>query len=333
MQRPPSMSTAPIVPQGLDAFGIWFNEVFKLWGAQWQIYVVQGLIYTLIVSVPSMIIAFAVMGMTFASLATHATPSEQTGLQLLGNLFQIVGSVVAWFLMPGMVRTALKQIRGQAISVNDLFSATKHAWGFALIGLCIGLGLCACCVGAFFTSGLLFMAVPMVVDQDMPTTRAMSLTWETSKRNLWLYVLYALVMSMVAGMGGIACGIGVIATVTFLPIAQVVAYERTFFAAGNAPFLPNGLTGAIPPPFIPAPPTVTVPPPPGVPAPPPMPPSAPGVPPTATETVAPSAPPLPPAPEQATDVSICALCGANLPDGVLQCPQCGTPRGVAPKGS
>ncbi len=247
-------AAAPNPPMGMEPFGDRFNEVFRLWSAQWQVWVLQGLIYFAFLLIPFCIIMFAFGMGTFFSLPHNgAAPSPGAIMTLVGTevIAVIICSLFACALLPGMVNTALKQIRGQPISVGDIFSRMHNVWGAWLVYLLTALGVLACYVGAFVMQGLLMLAVPLMVDQQMTTSQAISVSWNTTKSNFWLYVLFALVMAIIAGAGAIACYIGVIATLPLLSIGQAVAYTRTF--PTGMMMTPGAIPGAIPPPYQPGP--------------------------------------------------------------------------------
>jgi len=217
----------------------------------------------------------------------HANPNVPLGFMAAFAGIACFCVFIMILLYPGMTVTALKQIRGEEISVGDLFSGPRYFFPSLAIGLVTGLGVLLCGVGALFTGGLLFMALPLVIDRRVTVSEAISLSWSTAKSNLWLYVLYAFVAGMLNGAGGMACYVGYIATISFMPLAQVVAYVRTF--EGSAiPTMP--MPGAIPPPYSATPYL----------------PSKPG-------TLA--GPPYP--------AGHCPLCGVKQVEGISNCPQCG----------
>jgi len=277
----------PATQQGLAPFGEWFSETFRLWGARWQIWVLQGLIFFCICVLPGALgyVVFFVSMIATGSANNRSSTPDATMLVGMGIMYAFfaIGGLFALALIPGMINTALKQIRGQETRVADIFSGMRYFWGALLVGIVAGLGLLACCVGVFVTNGLVFLALPLMIDKNMRATEAISLSWRTGMKNIWLYVFYAFIVGLLAQLGGSACYIGLIATISFLPIGQAVAYVRTF----EGPALNGGLPGILPPPYQASPPPV--------------------------HTPSPSAPASP----------RCYLCGAVKVEGVTRCPQCG----------
>lgn len=286
------MNTAavPRVPEGLTAFGEWFGEVFRLWSAQWQVWVLQGLVFFSLTILPILISYFVFYFFMIARVIAKGgkAPVENNLGDIIANfgifyLVCIIVSILAMMLIPGMLNTALKQLRGQQIAVSDLFSGIRYFWPNIAIGLLISLGSIACFVGTVALSGLLYLALPLVIDKKASLGEALSFSWNTTKQNFWLYVLFPFVLMLLASAGSAICYIGLIVTLPLMYIGQAVAYERTF---GN----PAGQSGTM---FT------------GSPVPPPayMPPPVAG--------------------EMSIQPRFCPTCGSQLPEGTTACPRCG----------
>jgi len=239
-------------PQGFTEFGNWFSEVFRLWSARWQVWVLQGLAVLLISGGISLILS-VIAGII---IITHSPKDPAIGFvtMIYGAIYGtlVLMGVTLLFLGPGMVLTALKQLRGQEISASDVFLGARYALGDLLISFTTGLGAFLCCVGIYLTAGLLFMALPLYVDRKISATDAISISWKTASGNLWLYVLFAFVLALAAGVGHSVCGIGIIVTLPWLMIGQAVAYERTFNAVtGSTSAFGVQFAGVPPPPYHP----------------------------------------------------------------------------------
>lgn len=193
------------VPNGFDSFGPWFNESIELLKAQWQTWVLISLIYLAIAGGASYAISYR--------------------LPVVGSL---VGLVASAFLMPGMIRAGIKQIRGGTIEVGDLFSATDMFVGALVVLLASIAGVIACGIGAFVTSALFYLALPLLVDKNLAFGDALKQSMELTKQNLGFFIVYALVIGIVSGLGLVACGVGILITFPLRTLGMVVAYERTF---------------------------------------------------------------------------------------------------------
>lgn len=243
-------NSAPGVPQGMDAFGAWFSEVFRLWSARWQVWTLQGLIVTgstVVIALAVGITTGILVGMRYDGGVGFLTGELVTiygGYFLLGLLLVLFG--------PGMVHTALKQLRGAEITVGDLFAGLRFFAGSLYIAIVTALGFLLCCVGVYITNGLLFLALPLLVDRNERATDAVPLSWRTTSQNFWLYILFTFIMALLAGIGSSFCIIGLCVTLPWFYIAQAVVYTRTFHGPAVGAVPTPGPSGIMPPPpYIP----------------------------------------------------------------------------------
>jgi hypothetical protein len=205
------------VPLGFGAFGLWFERTFNLWRDRWQVWVLQALVLIVIVGVSSAIGEF----LTFPYEKNDTAPP--VSIALASFAFSILSSALQVFLTLGIVKTALKQLQGEEITVGDIFTAGRYFWSALLLGILTTLlalaGILACGVGLLLVPGIVFLALPILIDQQTSAIDALSRSWQTMRQNFWLFVLFALVIYLVSGLGVLACCVGIIATLTWYPIA------------------------------------------------------------------------------------------------------------------
>ncbi|MHB9026974.1 MAG: hypothetical protein ACYC7E_22795 [Armatimonadota bacterium] len=239
-----TMMPAPNIKPGLESFGDWFNATFRLWSTNWQVWALQGLILLALSLVPVLLIA------TISGILV----GQRYGLEN-GFLTAYLGTIYGWYFLlpitlalvgPGMVITALKQLRGQQTSVKDIFSGVGFFWGNFLIIICVLLGLLGCGIGLYVTQAFLFLALPYMVDRKSGAIEAMSFSWAAASSNFWLFVLFVFIIQMLSWVGMSACCIGLVFTIGFYPIAQAVAYESSFGV--------TAITAGVPPTHIVPPP-------------------------------------------------------------------------------
>ncbi len=223
---------------GFDNFGPWFTEVFQLLFARWWVYALQGLIATLIVVVPVLLVGLIFGAAIFLPLISGARGASMERMMMdnMGGFFVLIlmVMVVAWIvsaiIYPGIVVTALKQIRGQEISVSDLFTGTKFGWGYFVINLVIGLGVLGCGIGMLFTGALFCLALPILIDRNKPIGEALSESYETTKKEMFFYMIFFVVLIFMLGIAQMILNIvmlGFLVGLVSYPIislAMVVAY-------------------------------------------------------------------------------------------------------------
>lgn len=221
----------PTVQRDFSVLGDWLSEIFRLWSKNMSVWILQGLIFFCISVLTGAIFYFISFTsiMVATSIFDNGMPDSFTiGFIIIMYALVIFCGLFAICLYPGMLRSAIKQLRGQEISVRDLFSGIRYGWGYFVVSFCGGIGVLACGFGLFLIHGLLFLSLPLMLDKGYSTMQAVSASWDTCKQNFWLYVLYAFVVLLLGSIGVLACYVGLIITIPFLAIGQAIAYERTY---------------------------------------------------------------------------------------------------------
>ena len=228
-------------PYGRVSFG-WIGESFELYKANIGVWIVA----TLMAFVPS--IAGAIVGGIFgaATAGQHpgggqppfgSSPTPFGGQQnsYTGGLppplyfgIQVMSALYSAWLSGGVYGTAVKQVRGEAISVNDIFSGGPLIWkmlGFNIVyTFAVALGWCFCLVPGFLLSGLLFPAYALIADGET-VGNAITRSFEAMKRDMWNAGAFILVMGLIVLAGIIPCGLGLLVTLPMLYLATALAYR------------------------------------------------------------------------------------------------------------
>ena len=93
----------------------------------------------------------------------------------------VLSSVVISPFLGGMYRMACRQLRGQAVGVETLFSVVdvlpQLILGSVLYGLATFLGFCAFVLPMFVVSGVLMFTIPLIVDGGLDAIDALSQSW------------------------------------------------------------------------------------------------------------------------------------------------------------
>ncbi len=194
-----------------------------------------------------------------SNMLTHGEPLNMGGRFpefpgfLYGLALQFAVGGLMTVLMAGLFKLAVKQVRGEPISVADAFGGFSnpfHLWvaGF-LVNLGTTLGCCCFVLPGLLLLGLFMFVQPIVVDQRVGAIQAMTMSIDTLKPHLWNAMAFALVVSIILGVGVLACGIGALfaGPIYFLSISilyrdffyqQVVPQPYTSY--GNYPPPPTG---------------------------------------------------------------------------------------------
>jgi hypothetical protein len=228
-------------------------------------------------------------------------------------LYLVIFSVSAWMLS-GMYHAAFKQIRGEQISVGDLFSGGSRflpmAGAVVLIAIMAGVGSIFCLIPGLIVYGMTFLTYPLIVEGNKGTIEALQSSFETTKGDWLMFTLFAFVTYLVAAAGALLCGVGMLATLPLMVLVPAVAYRSIFGlagASGQDRFQPPA-----PPPGQWATPQSQQP-------------AQPQMPPRPQPQFQPPPQPRPqPPPERPATVN-CPHCGASLSRSANFCNQCGNP--------
>jgi hypothetical protein len=332
--------------QQVNAPGVrweWISEAWNLFTKQWSVWVLMILVTVLVMAViyvPLYSIAVFSMMPSVSEDGVVSTGSGALPLLILPVAYGALACAASW-LAGGLYGAAFKQLRGEQISVGDLFSGgryfTRMIVASILIGILFGIGSIFCLIPGLIVAGLAFLTAPMIVEGGKGAIDAIKASIEVTKKDWIMFTIFALALGFIAGSGSIACGVGVLATYPLLFLGQAVAYRDLVgipggqFAApdyrsytpSQTPYAPpdyGSYTPSAPPDYGSYTPTQT--------------PSAPPDYRSYTPTPTPSAPPpapswaaptnvSPPASESATKT--CPHCGATLARVVNFCNQCGRP--------
>lgn len=170
--------------------------------------------------------------------------SRDNGLSalVLGSslIIQLIEIVVGWaalaLIYTGMYSAALKQLRGEQIAVGDLFSGLQYyvqaLTATVLIGIITLIGFVLCIIPGFIAGGAFLLTYPLIVDRKLSATAAMKTSLEITQQNLFQFTLFAFVVSLIAGLGVLACCVGLLITFPLFITTITCAYRDCFGVDG-----------------------------------------------------------------------------------------------------
>jgi hypothetical protein len=300
--------------QQVNAPGVrweWISEAWNLFTKQWSAWVLMILVMCLVMGLiylPFYAIAFFSM---MPSVSEDGAVSAGAGflpIVIFPVMYLAIVCVASW-LSGGLYSAAFKQLRGEQISVGDLFSGGRHfsrmIGALVLVGIAYGIGSMLCLIPGLIVGGLAFLTAPMIVEGGKGTIDAIKASVEVTKKDWIMFTLFALALGFIAVAGSIACGVGILATAPLAFLGHALAYRDLVGMPGvqsQGQFMP-----------------------------PPPPPDYRDYAPSQTPVAQPQAPawaPPPsqgatPTPESATKT--CPHCGATLARVMNFCNQCGRP--------
>ena len=150
----------------------------------------------------------------------------------------IISAPVSTIFMAGLFKYYLKLIRGEMPTVSDAFSGFGPRTGqLILLSLVqmtlVGVGYMFCIIPGIYLTVAWYFAIPLVIDRNLDFWPAMQLSRRLVSKHWFIVFAAMLVFGLVAMIGIIACGIGILVTMPVGTIALMYAYETIFGAQKN----------------------------------------------------------------------------------------------------
>jgi hypothetical protein len=160
-----------------------------------------------------------------------------TWLVVFGIAMVPIVGLVGIFLNPvlfgGLFLVVLRRIRGENPGVGDVFSGFNLA--FLQLGLAgvvstllIAVGLVLCLIpGLYLAVGYAF-TLPLVIDKRLEFWTAMEVSRQVVHRQWWTMFGLAILLILIAGLGVLACLVGLLVAGPIAVAAMMYAYEDLF---------------------------------------------------------------------------------------------------------
>lgn len=224
------------MPQAAKVRWEWIGEGWNMFAQRWATWVVHMLVFVLVVAAiiaPLYIIAIV---SSVAASATESSDAPPVIVFLAMMLFYPLLLLAIAFLTAGTYKTAMKQLRGEPTSLGDLFSGGdcffRVLGAILLVAILAGIGGVFCIIPGLIVQGLCFFTLPLVVERRMGPIAAIQASIEAAKNDWLMFTLFTFVVGLIASLGAIACGIGVLATYPLFFTITAVAYRDVFGVAG-----------------------------------------------------------------------------------------------------
>lgn len=240
MALPPQQNPYPRPVQRELKFDV-IGEAFNAMTANWKVFALAGAITAgpvLVMAIIGYIIMIAVM---MPSIMSNRDPSPFVMLpaQLLFYVLMLVGYAMGGPGYLGCARIALAIRRKEPLTTDMAkIGLTRIVQGSIAGGIVYGgvlLGTMCCYVPGFLWGGLSTGAyTAMVLDENLAPMDAAKESMAVMKPQMWMAALLYFVASLIAGLGAIACLIGVIFTMPLLAIIMGLSYMDMKFGIGQS---------------------------------------------------------------------------------------------------
>lgn len=133
------------------------------------------------------------------------------------------------FMVNYMAMVKAAKHEGKPMEIGGLFNfenAVDKWVGVFLAGLCIGIGNACFVIPGIIAAGIFYFVGPILADKPgTPFVNALKGSLQFGKANLVPMIILAFVMGLVAFVGAIACGVGLLVTLPISMAGGFLAYE------------------------------------------------------------------------------------------------------------
>lgn len=170
-----------------------------------------------------------------AGILVYGSPvatSMTVGGFLLQMVFGFFSTAFFYCMITGMMQMALARVDGRPLDVSVLFANLKcypqMLIAVTLLTLAIYLGVVLLIIPGVFVAGALALAPMLVARKGLSGMDALKLSWDTLKPHAFPMFGLWFVASLIASVGVIACGVGILFTFPVFATTMALQY-RIFF--------------------------------------------------------------------------------------------------------
>jgi hypothetical protein len=202
------------------------GDAWNLYRLEWPTWSLAALASILAVSAGELVLRvvwFAARTSYFGWILGRDAPGDSF-------LFWLLRVAMVGLVLGNAVRMALGQIRGRRPRVMDLFEIPDNwfdvALGSVLAAVVVSFGLAVLVVPGLIAAGLLMLAMPLIVDADLPATGAMIRSYRTLNADWVPVTIFHIVLAAAAGCGVLFFGLGVLVTAPLYPLSLALFYDE-----------------------------------------------------------------------------------------------------------
>jgi len=202
------------------------GDAWNLYRLEWPTWSLTALVAILTVSAGELVLRgvwLAARASYFGWILGRDAPGDSF-------LFWLLRVAMAGLVLGGAVRMALGQIRGRRPRVMDLFEVPDNwfdvALGSVLAAVIVSFGLAVLVVPGLIAAGLLMLAMPLIVDADIPATGAMIRSYRSLNAEWVPVTIFHLLIAAIAGCGVFFLGVGVLITAPLYPLSIALFYDE-----------------------------------------------------------------------------------------------------------
>lgn len=239
----------------------WLSEAWQLFSAQAGVWIGATALLPALAFAGWAILAFGGFGLGVFSPSSGSSGTTGFVVSLVVLVCVVVLAIMygALFLSCGLHVMAVKQVRGETIAFQDVFTGGRIFWRMALFNMAYGaattVGALLCLLPGLYAAGV-WLAAPSLVAAGARVSEAFSRSHAATKGD-WLNAVLLYVVLQIILSVGTSVGVGILVALPLYWLVSALAYrdliESPLGTAWSAPAPPAAWS---PPPDVwPPPPT------------------------------------------------------------------------------
>jgi len=220
-------------PQKTINFSV-FGEAFEIIKNRWQPFAIATLL--------SLVALVIVEGVFYVPLAAVILGARNSAIFIIFPIYALLFFVIYVMLgliQAGLMNMSLKTIRNESVELSDFLEPIKTPVPFAiaaiLLTVCTMIGYIGCGIGAIIVAGLTMFTIPLMLDQKLAPMDALKRSVEILKTQWLMAACFVFVAMLIAEIGAMACGIGMLFTIPVAYLAIALCYRDLGMDAGSIP--------------------------------------------------------------------------------------------------
>jgi len=145
---------------------------------------------------------------------------------LCAVLLCLIPLVGVFLALPGVLKAALKAVRGEPPRASDGFSGLRAPLDHIMIGLLQSAGIVLLCLGIHITQGIFIWGSFLILEQGMGWAEAKDVCMAGFRKDWLGWTLFVAIIACVGSLGILAVGVGLFVSIPFGACSLAWAYDR-----------------------------------------------------------------------------------------------------------
>lgn len=140
-------------------------------------------------------------------------------------------------VMAGLHLMAIRQVYGGTLQGMDVLEGRRYGLTLfiatLLTALVVSIGSVFLVIPGLIAAGLLCLTAPLIVHGGRSALDAMAESWNRLKGDMWMALVFELVIGIVSQLGTYLCGVGLLFTLPLFFLSHALVYRDVVLQGGE----------------------------------------------------------------------------------------------------